>query len=215
MALTNFTAVLECSMNLSQMFQNAKIVFGFAILVGVATMGNSQDTSIYDSDTTTPGYSVGSARATGNYTSANSYGTTSHYTTPNYGTASTYATPSYGTASTYATPSYGTASTYATPNYGTASTYATPSYGTASGSTTADYGATSGSDSGQIYNPHKITLNAYGLGVNSDEYGRPQTWRTDDGKQLDPIFQGGVKQDAYGLGVGMDQFGRPVHSDPQ
>ena len=193
MALTNFTAVLECSMNLSQMFQNAKIVFGFAILVGVATMGNSQDTSIYDSDTTTPGYSVGSARATGNYTSANSYGTTSHYTTPNYGTASTYATP----------------------NYGTASTYATPSYGTASGSTTADYGATSGSDSGQIYNPHKITLNAYGLGVNSDEYGRPQTWRTDDGKQLDPIFQGGVKQDAYGLGVGMDQFGRPVHSDPQ
>ena len=180
-------------MNLSQMFQNAKIVFGFAILVGVATMGNSQDTSIYDSDTTTPGYSVGSARATGNYTSANSYGTTSHYTTPNYGTASTYATP----------------------NYGTASTYATPSYGTASGSTTADYGATSGSDSGQIYNPHKITLNAYGLGVNSDEYGRPQTWRTDDGKQLDPIFQGGVKQDAYGLGVGMDQFGRPVHSDPQ
>jgi hypothetical protein len=61
---------------------------------------------------------------------------------------------------------------------------------------------------------HTITPNAYGLGVNSDEYGRPQTYRTQDGKQLDPIFQSGVKQDAYGLGVGMDQFGRPVHSDP-
>ena len=64
------------------------------------------------------------------------------------------------------------------------------------------------------YYPQTITPNAYGLGVNSDQYGRPQTYRTQDGQQLSPIFQGGVKQNAYGPGVGMDQFGRPVYSSP-
>ena len=62
------------------------------------------------------------------------------------------------------------------------------------------------------YYPLTITPNSYGLGVNSDQYGRPQTYRTQDGQQLSPIFQGGVQQNAYGPGVGMDQFGRPVYS---
>ena len=64
------------------------------------------------------------------------------------------------------------------------------------------------------YYPLTITPNAYGPRVNADQYGRPQTYRTQDGQQLDPIFQGGVKQNAYGPGVGMDQFGRPVYSSP-
>ena len=57
----------------------------------------------------------------------------------------------------------------------------------------------------------QVTPNAYGLGVNSDQYGRPHQYRTQDGQVLDPIFNGGVKRDAYGLGVHMDQFGRPVY----
>jgi hypothetical protein len=64
------------------------------------------------------------------------------------------------------------------------------------------------------YYPQTITPNAYGLGVNANQYGQPQTYRTQDGQQLAPIFQGGVQQNAYGLGVGMDQFGRPVYSSP-
>ena len=56
-----------------------------------------------------------------------------------------------------------------------------------------------------------VNPNAYGLGINSDQFGRPQTYRTQDGQKLSPIFQGGVKRDAYGLGVHSDQFGRPVH----
>ena len=66
----------------------------------------------------------------------------------------------------------------------------------------------------QTYYPLTITPNAYGPGVNSDQYGRPQTYYLQDGQQLSPIFQGGVKQNAYGPGVGMDQFGRPVYSGP-
>ena len=62
--------------------------------------------------------------------------------------------------------------------------------------------------------PGYITPNAYGPGVNSDQYGRPQTYYLQDGSQLSPIFQGGVQQNAYGPGVGMDQFGRPVRSGP-
>jgi len=64
------------------------------------------------------------------------------------------------------------------------------------------------------YQSQNITPNAYGLGVNSDQFGRPQTFRTQDGQQLPPIFQDGVQQNAYGPGVGMDQFGRPVYSSP-
>lgn len=64
------------------------------------------------------------------------------------------------------------------------------------------------------YYGQTIRPNAYGPGVNSDQYGRPQTYYLQDGQQLSPIFQGGVQQNAYGPGVGMDQFGRPVHSGP-
>ena len=66
----------------------------------------------------------------------------------------------------------------------------------------------------QTYYPLTITPNTYGPGVNSDQYGRPQTYYLQDGQQLSPIFQGGVQQNAYGSGVGMDQFGRPVTSGP-
>jgi len=66
----------------------------------------------------------------------------------------------------------------------------------------------------QTYYPLTITPNTYGPGVNSDQYGRPQTYYLQDGSQLSPIFQGGVQQNAYGPGVGMDQFGRPVTSGP-
>jgi len=56
----------------------------------------------------------------------------------------------------------------------------------------------------------RVTPNAYGLGKNADQYGRPHQYRLQDGRAADPIFQGGVKRDAYGLGVHMDQFGRAV-----
>ena len=59
-----------------------------------------------------------------------------------------------------------------------------------------------------------VQPNAYGLGVNADEYGRPTTYQLQNGQQLDPIFYGGVKQNVYGLGVGADQFGRPVYNAP-
>lgn len=57
-----------------------------------------------------------------------------------------------------------------------------------------------------------IQPNAYGLGVNSDQYGRPTTYQLQNGKQLDPIFNAGVKQNVYGPGIGQDQFGRPVYN---
>lgn len=60
--------------------------------------------------------------------------------------------------------------------------------------------------------PNTVRPNAYGLGVNADQYGRPTTYQLQNGQQLDPIFNNGVKQNAYGLGVGMDQFGRPVYN---
>lgn len=59
--------------------------------------------------------------------------------------------------------------------------------------------------------PAPIKLNAYGAGVNSDVYGRPQTYRTKDGAALPVTAQDGVKRDAYGAGVHADQYGRPVH----
>jgi hypothetical protein len=59
-----------------------------------------------------------------------------------------------------------------------------------------------------------IQPNAYGLGVNSDQYGRPTTYQLQNGQQLDPIFNEGVKQNVYGPGVGQDQFGRPVYNAP-
>jgi len=55
-----------------------------------------------------------------------------------------------------------------------------------------------------------VKPNAYGLGVNADQYGGAHLYRLEDGTALDPIFQGGVKRNAYGLGTHMDQFGRAV-----
>jgi hypothetical protein len=62
--------------------------------------------------------------------------------------------------------------------------------------------------------PTTVQPNAYGLGVNADQYGRPSTYQLQNGQQLDPIFNEGVKQNAYGPGVGQDQFGRPVYNTP-
>ena len=59
-----------------------------------------------------------------------------------------------------------------------------------------------------------ITPNAYGLGINADQYGRPTIYQLQNGQQLDPIFNNGVKQNAYAPGVGQDQFGRPVYNSP-
>jgi hypothetical protein len=67
----------------------------------------------------------------------------------------------------------------------------------------------------QPYNsPTTVQPNAYGLGVNADQYGRPSTYQLQNGQQLDPIFNEGVKQNTYGPGVGQDQFGRPVYNAP-
>ena len=64
------------------------------------------------------------------------------------------------------------------------------------------------------YPPTTVQPDAYGLGVNSDQYGRATTYQLQNGQQLDPIFNGSVKQNAYGPGVGMDQFGRPIYNAP-
>jgi hypothetical protein len=67
----------------------------------------------------------------------------------------------------------------------------------------------------QPYNsPTTVQPNAYGLGVNSDQYGRLSTYQLQNGQQLDPIFNEGVRQNAYGPGVGQDQFGRQVYNAP-
>lgn len=70
----------------------------------------------------------------------------------------------------------------------------------------------------QSHNSHDssgtVQPNAYGLGVNADQYGRASTYQLQNGQQLDPIFNSGVKQNAYGPGVGQDQFGRAVYSAP-
>jgi len=59
-----------------------------------------------------------------------------------------------------------------------------------------------------------VNPNAYGLGVNANQYGQPTTYQLQNGQQLDPIFNNGVKQNAYAPGVGQDQFGRPVYNSP-
>ena len=56
-----------------------------------------------------------------------------------------------------------------------------------------------------------VKPNGYGLGTNSDQFGRPHQYRTGDGQPVAPIFQDDVKRDAYGLGVHKDRFGRPVY----
>jgi hypothetical protein len=65
-----------------------------------------------------------------------------------------------------------------------------------------------------LYSSTAVQPNAYGLGVNADQYGRPSTYQLQNGQQLDPIFNSGVKQNVYGPGVGQDQFGRPVYNAP-
>lgn len=53
--------------------------------------------------------------------------------------------------------------------------------------------------------------NAYGLGVGSDQFGRPFRWQVINEPNADTsLLQ--VKPNAYGLGVGSDQFGRPVRA---
>ncbi len=58
--------------------------------------------------------------------------------------------------------------------------------------------------------PLKVAPNAYGLGVNADQYGRPHAYRTADDEPLPGIFTDGVRRDAYGLGGHSDEFGRPL-----
>ena len=73
----------------------------------------------------------------------------------------------------------------------------------------SDYG-----DTGEYEDPYvDVEPDAYGLGVGSDQYGRPTEWETGDGQPVDPIFQDDVQPDAYGPGVGMDPFGRPVRAN--
>jgi hypothetical protein len=45
-------------------------------------------------------------------------------------------------------------------------------------------------------------------------YEMPCLYQLQNGQQLDPIFNNGVKQNAYAPGVGQDQFGRPVYNSP-
>ena len=51
----------------------------------------------------------------------------------------------------------------------------------------------------------ELKNNAYGLGIDADQYGRP--W-----KKSDPLME--LKKDAYGPGVHMDQYGRPIRQVP-
>ncbi len=46
---------------------------------------------------------------------------------------------------------------------------------------------------------NSVALNAYGMGVGMDQYGRPV--------RHDPMLE---IHGSYGLGVGMDQYGRPI-----
>ena len=64
------------------------------------------------------------------------------------------------------------------------------------------------------HSPTTVQPNAYGLGVNADQYGQPSTYQLQNGEKLDSIFNAGVKQNAYGSGVGQDQFGRQVYNTP-
>ena len=88
-------------------------------------------------------------------------------------------------------------------------------FGNNLGAAVANWGRSDNNAGGTAANTandlYQVTPNAYGLGVNSDQYGRPHQYRTQDGQVLDPIFNDGVKRNAYGLGVHMDQFGRPVY----
>jgi len=53
----------------------------------------------------------------------------------------------------------------------------------------------------------------YGLGTNTDAYGRPFQWTTRRGKPGTSFFQDTDDSDSYGDGVEQDVFGRPVESE--
>lgn len=59
----------------------------------------------------------------------------------------------------------------------------------------------------------RIKPNAYGLGVNSDQYGRPVRYEVIENPQANTDLLR-VKQNAYGPGVGSDQYGRPIGIKP-
>jgi hypothetical protein len=61
-----------------------------------------------------------------------------------------------------------------------------------------------------VSSDQSIKVNAYGAGLNADEYGRPHVYRTRDGRKLNTVKQEGVQRDGYGFGVHIDQYGRPV-----
>jgi hypothetical protein len=52
-----------------------------------------------------------------------------------------------------------------------------------------------------------VERNAYGSGINSDEFGRPHVYRTHQGEMV----YGKVERDAYGPGAHSDEFGRVVY----
>lgn len=57
-----------------------------------------------------------------------------------------------------------------------------------------------------------LEIDAYGLGVHSNEYSQPVKLRPDfgyvEGEHLE------IRQDAYGHGVHADQYGRPIREQP-
>ena len=60
----------------------------------------------------------------------------------------------------------------------------------------------------------EVTPDAYGIGRNADDFGRPHTYRTRDGRSIG-VYQDDVERDAYGPGVHADMFGRRVYdSEP-
>jgi len=54
-----------------------------------------------------------------------------------------------------------------------------------------------------------IKTDAYGLGVHSDQFGRPTRYEVIGQPKANADLLN-VKPNAYGFGVGADQFGRPV-----
>ena len=170
-------------------------LFFLGFIVGVNAQDDSTTASV-------PVYQTYAQTPTATAPSYQTYGQTPTATVPGYQT--------YGQTPTTTVPGY---QTYGQTPTATVSSYQT--YGQTPAATAPSYQPEeSPTTEPTIPHLHTITPNAYGLGVNSDEFGTPQTYRTQDGQQLSPIFQGGVKQDAYGLGVSADQFGRPVYSSP-
>jgi len=64
--------------------------------------------------------------------------------------------------------------------------------------------------SGNFWWVDDVQPNAYGLGVNKDNYGRPHQYK-DEWGHTDPLWR--VERNAYGLGVHKNQYGQPVYDD--